>query len=174
VREKDLTADRLRELVQRIRENVPAGVCLLVNSSSRVARTMRTGLHLPAATRFPRSAEDGVRRDYALLGRSIHDAAEARVALRDRPSYLVLGTIFPTESKPGHPGSGLPLVRRVVELVGPVPVFAIGGITVSGIPALVRAGAHGVAVCGAILSANDPRRVAEAMTLALQVACRNA
>lgn len=167
VREKDLTADRLRELVQRIRENVPANVRLQVNSSSRVARTMRTGLHLPAASPLPGG-------NYSLLGRSVHDAIEARSALADRPDYLLLGTIFPTESKPGHPGSGVELVRQVAERARPVPVYAIGGVTVAGIPALIRAGAHGVAVCGAILSANDPRRVAEAMTLSLQVACRAA
>jgi thiamine-phosphate pyrophosphorylase len=172
VREKGLTTDRLRELIQRIRGVVPAEVRLLVNSSTRAARTMGVGLHLPAAAAFPASDEDGKREDYPLLGRSVHNAAEAREALRDRPSYLVLGTIFPTESKPGHPGSGVELVRRVVERVRPIPVYAIGGVTVSGIPRLIRAGAHGVAVCGAILGANDPRRVAEAMTLSLQVACR--
>ena len=41
---------------------------------------------------------------------------------------------------------------------------------VSKIPELLHAGAHGVAVCGAILSANDPRRVAQALALALKVA----
>jgi thiamine-phosphate pyrophosphorylase len=65
-------------------------------------------------------------------------------------------------------------VGKVSQLVAPVPVYAIGGITVSSIPALIRAGAHGIAVCGALLGANDPKRVAEAMTLALDVACRAA
>jgi thiamine monophosphate synthase len=51
-----------------------------------------------------------------------------------------------------------------------VPVFAIGGVTVTRIPELIHGGAFGVAVCGAILSSNDPRRVAQAMSLALEVA----
>jgi thiamine-phosphate pyrophosphorylase len=61
-------------------------------------------------------------------------------------------------------------VRSVVERIAPVPVYAIGGITVSRVPAVRRAGAHGVAACAAFLRAGDPRRVAEAMVLALDVA----
>jgi thiamine-phosphate pyrophosphorylase len=94
--------------------------------------------------------------------------------LRDDPSYLTAGTIYPTESKPGHPGAGPALVRSLSGLVRPVPVYAIGGIGVAAVPELIRAGAHGVAVCGSILSANDPGRVAEALALALQVASRAA
>jgi thiamine monophosphate synthase len=43
-------------------------------------------------------------------------------------------------------------------------------VTVSRIPPILHAGAWGVAVSGAILSDNDPRRVAEAMSLAIEVA----
>ena len=63
----------------------------------------------------------------------------------------------------------LRLVERVAPCVAPIPLYAIGGIRVTRIPELLRAGAHGVAVCSALLAANDPRRVAEAMTLALSV-----
>ena len=174
LREKDLRDDELRGLLERLRRYVPADLPVVVNGSSRVARTMRVGLHLGAGIPLPRDRTDGRREDYALFGRSAHDVAEAREALRDRPSYLILGTVFPTESKPGHPGCGTKLVQSISRLVAPVPVYAIGGVTVSAIPTVVRAGAHGVAVCGAILSANNPRRVAEAMALALEVSSRAA
>jgi thiamine-phosphate pyrophosphorylase len=174
LREKDLPDDRVRELLHQLRGAVPPEVVLLVNSSSRVARTQRVGLHLPADRPFPLGAADGTRDDYPYLGRSVHDLREARDAIAEDPSYLILGTVFPTASKPGHPGSGPELVRKVSQLVAPVPVYAIGGVSVSAIPPLIRAGAYGIAVCGALLQANDPRRVAEAMTLALGVACRAA
>lgn len=173
LREKDLPDDELRGLLSRIRERLPAPVPIVVNASSRVARTGGDGLHLPAAVDFPRDRFDGERDDYTLFGRSVHDADETRRALLDRPSYLVLGTIYPTESKPAHPGSGIGLVERVCSLAAPVPVYAIGGVTVSRVPELLRAGAHGVAVCSAILAANDPRRVAEALSLALEVSARS-
>lgn len=174
LRETDLPDDELRGLLHRIREELPRDVPIVVNGSTRVARTMRAGLHLPARAPFPAGPADGSRSDYPLLGRSAHDPSEAAEALRDDPSYLIVGPVFPTESKPGHPGSGLQLVERLARLVRPVPVYAIGGVSVSTVPDLIRAGAHGVAVCGAILSANDPRRVAEALGLALDVCARAA
>lgn len=174
LREKDLPDDELRGLLDRLRKRLPPGLPIVVNGSTRVARTMRAGLHLPASVPFPAGPADGIRSDYPLLGRSAHDVAEARAALRDDPSYLILGTIFPTASKPGHPGAGVELVQRVARLVRPLPLYAIGGVSVSAVPALIRAGAHGVAVCGAILSDNDPRRVAEALALALEISSRAA
>jgi thiamine-phosphate pyrophosphorylase len=162
---------QVRDLVGRIRLAVPPSTVILVNGSRRAARTLHAGLHLPAAASPIGEAEDE-RAAYPLYGRSVHDDAEARRAVEDQADYIVLGTIYPTPSKPGHPGRGAGLVRRIRRLVEPVPVFAIGGVTVARIPELVHAGAHGVAVCGALLGANHPRRVAQAMRLALEVAER--
>ena len=68
------------------------------------------------------------------------------------------------------PGAGPGHLRRIVEAAGEVPVLAIGGIRLSSIPDVVRAGARGVAVCGGILGRRDPRRAAQAYALALRVA----
>lgn len=174
LRERDLPDDELRGLLDRIRKELPREVPVVVHGSTRVARTMRAGLHLPARVPFPAGPADGSRADYPLLGRSAHDLVEAADALRDDPSYLIVDAVFPTDSKPGRPGPHAGLVEGAARLVRPVPVYAIGGISVSTVPELIRAGAHGVAVCGAILSANDPRRVAEALALALEVSCRAA
>jgi thiamine-phosphate pyrophosphorylase len=163
VREKDLRDDELRELVQRIRAEIGDAATLLVNGSVRVARTLRTGLHLPAAAPPLR----GIDLAGAPYGRSVHDDDELRAALAERVDYVVAGAIFASGVKPAR---GLALLERMCRQAAPLPVFAIGGVSVTRIPALVHAGAHGVAVCGAILADNDPRRVAEAMSLALAVA----
>jgi thiamine-phosphate pyrophosphorylase len=169
LREPDLPDDELRDLLQRIRERVPPSTMIVVNTSVRVARTARVGLHLPART----AALGDVDLGGAPFGRSIHDDEELQRALADAPDYLVAGTIFPTESKPGRAPGGVALLERICRQAGPTPVYAIGGITVGKVPAVVHAGAHGVAVCGALLGAGDPERVAEAMTLALDVVSRS-
>jgi thiamine-phosphate diphosphorylase len=168
VREPDLPDDELRELVQRIREGVGKTASIVVNGSERVARTTGSGLHLPARAGI---AGPGWRKARP-FGRSVHDDDEMGRALRDWPDYLVLGTIYETPSKPGVRPAGVALVERICRQVHPLPVYAIGGITVTRVPAMIHAGAHGVAVCGEILSSNDPERVAQAMTLALEVAAR--
>ncbi len=165
VREKDLPPDELRALICRIRDAVPASVLLTVNSSVAVARTLRLGLHLPAS-----AAASPKLRALPLIGRSVHDEREAGTARDERVDYVLVSPVFPTESKPGHPGAGVELIRALKPLLDPIPIFALGGINVANAPRAVHAGAHGVAVCGAILSANHPRRVAEGLSLALAVA----
>jgi thiamine monophosphate synthase len=57
---------------------------------------------------------------------------------------VVFGPIFPTASKPGHPGVGLEALEEVVSSV-PIPVYALGGVTPERVPQIADTGAHGVA-----------------------------
>lgn len=166
IREKDLADDTLRALVGRIREKVGPSTLLVVNGRVEVARAEGCGLHLPAAVPLPE------RRELSLIGRSVHDVDEARRALAEGVDYLVVGPIYPTPSKPGHPGWGVDLIRDTLDLAGAIPIFAIGGIHPCNVPEVVHAGAWGVAVSGAILSAADPGRAGQALSLALDVARR--
>jgi thiamine-phosphate pyrophosphorylase len=167
LRERDLPDDELRALIAELRGALPAGTLLSVNSSLRVARTMELGLHLPAAAEVAaRLSLSGPR------GRSVHDDVELRRALDERVDYVVAGNVYETDSKPGRPAAGPALIERVARQAHPTPVYAIGGVTVGRVPALLHSGAHGIAVCGAVLAANDPERVAQGLRLAIEVACR--
>jgi thiamine-phosphate pyrophosphorylase len=161
LREKDLPEARLEEILVALRRALPSTTPVLVNGRVALARAAADGLHLPAAQAWPGPPGN------LLVGRSAHDVAEARRAVEEGVGYLVLGPIFPTASKPGHPGHGRSLLRRVVDVAEGTPIFAIGGITPRRIPEVMLAGAYGVAVCGAILSAGDPRGAAEALARAL-------
>jgi thiamine-phosphate pyrophosphorylase len=165
IRENDLAPRDLEGLVGRIRRRVPPSTVLCVNSAAEVAGECGVGLHLPEKLAMPDVAE------VDLVGRSVHGAAEAERAARQGIGYLILGPIYPTAAKPGHPGAGVGLVEKIARRVDPVPLFAIGGMEVSRVPEIIHAGAHGIAVAGAILSASDPQRAAEAFALALVVAC---
>ena len=167
VREKDLPDDELLALVLRLKASLPPGVRLLVNGRPAVARAAEVGLHLAAAARG-----DGPLP--ALYGRAAHDEVEARRAMTESVAYLLVGPVFPTTSKPGHPGSGLGLVSRVSQLVAPTPVFAIGGMTPDTVGRTLRSGAHGVAVRSAILAAPDPLRAARGLAHAIARAAASA
>ena len=165
LRERDLPDDELRALVGQIREVVPAGTLLSVNSSLRVARTEKTGLHLPAAA----AVTARTRLAGGPCGRSVHDDEELLRALDEGVDYVIAGGVFETASKPGRRSGGPALIERMARQAEPTPVYGIGGITVGRVPAVLHAGAHGIALCGALLSANEPQRVAQALSLALEV-----
>ena len=132
-----------------LRDGLPSGALLVVNDRAEIAQELRIGLHLPAA-----SASVGDRP--ALLGRSVHDRVEAETAIGDGADYAVVGTIFPTGSKPGHAGDGLGHLGALSDRLAPMLVYAIGGIEARNAGAAIGAGAHGVAVRSAILGAEDP------------------
>ncbi len=103
-----------------------------------------------------------------LLGISVGTPAEAQRVSAWPADYWSVGPCFATGNKAD---AGAPLgaegFTRLAALAPPgMPVIAIGGITTANAAAVMRAGAAGVAVIGAIWSATDP----EAATRALRAA----
>ena len=165
LREKEMGEAELRVLAGELRDGLPSGALLVVNDRAEIARELGIGLHLPAA-----SASVGDRP--ALLGRSVHDRAEVERAVGDGADYAVVGTIFPTGSKPGHAGDGLGHLGALSDRLAPMPVYAIGGIEAGNTGAAIGAGAHGVAVRSAILGAADPAGAAREIAAAIGASLR--
>jgi len=103
---------------------------------------------LPAGTRFPLG-----------VGVSVHGAEEARAA--GAADWLLIGTLWPTPSHPDRPGSGIARIPSVLSARRDIPGIGIGGVTPSRVEAVLRAGAHGVAVLSAIWDAPDPAAAVE-------------
>jgi len=95
------------------------------------------------------------------IGRSVHSLAEAEEAVADGADFLLVGSIFPSPTHPGHPGAGPGLVRDTARL-GP-PVIAIGGIDTERATRMREAGAYGVAAIGALWHVADPAAAALAL-----------
>ncbi len=132
---------------------------IVVGGGAAWARRAGWGTHRKALEETLPPAE---RDAWPLVGRSVHDVAETRHALGDRPDYLVAGPVFPTGSKPGHPGIGPQGLARIVEAAAGCPVFAIGGIVPAAIERVTGAGAYGVAVRSGITAAKRPGDAAAA------------
>jgi len=139
VREKDLAAAELFDLVCRVRDTAAGtGTKVLVNGRLDIARIAGIdGVHLPA---------DGlpvaqVRPHVRTLGKSCHSIEEAIQAESDGVDYIIFGPVFET---PGKKAVGLDALRLVTRAVK-VPVLAIGGMTSKNIPSVLEAGAAGIA-----------------------------
>jgi thiamine-phosphate pyrophosphorylase len=89
-----------------------------------------------------------------IVGISTHSLEQALAAERDGASYIGVGPVFTTATKPGARAVGTDLVRQVAAQVK-IPLFAIGGITLDNIGQVLEAGATRVAVVSAILRASD-------------------
>jgi thiamine-phosphate pyrophosphorylase len=103
-----------------------------------------------------------------ILGVSAETIEQAQAAEHSGADYLGVGTVFATPSKSdaGAP-IGLDGLRAIAQ-VSSVPILAIGGITAENAAAVYEAGAHGIAVISAIISAPDPRAATRALRQQMQ------
>ncbi len=166
VREKDLsTADRLT-LVRQIQEAIEGKALVIVNGDINAAKLSGAeGLHLPEVG----PATDTARRALGpevLIGKSVHSVEAAVRAEDEGADYLIAGTVFETESKPGKIPEGVCLLEGVSRAVG-LPFLGIGGITSGNAPEVLRSGARGVAVISTLLGSSNPKAAAQALSHAL-------
>lgn len=143
IRESDLPAHDLHALVL-------AAVALTRGTNTRIVVGDRADVALSAGADGVHLAAGGapVERIRALgpagwlVGRSAHSPAE--LALASSADYVVFGTVFATDSKPGVEGQGITALADATRAVD-IPVLAIGGVTLERARVCLTAGAAGIA-----------------------------
>jgi len=145
------------------RKNIP----LLINDRPDIALACgAAGVHLGQED-LPLNAARRLLGKSRLIGVSVSNLEEARRAEKEGADYVGLGPVFPTPTKdtPLAP-LGLQGLKSVCSRIS-VPVLAIGGINRDNAPAVIRAGAGGIAVVSAIMAAENVRRAARELRAAL-------
>ncbi|WP_344349012.1 thiamine phosphate synthase [Catellatospora coxensis] len=137
----------------------PVGVPVLVNDRLHVALAAGAAGGHVGADDLPVPAARRLLGVPAVLGATSRLPATALRAVGDGADYLGVGPCYATSTKDGLPVSiGPEGLRAVARQVAGTPIIAIGGITAARVPDLLAAGAHGVAVIGAVSDAADPSR----------------
>ena len=91
-----------------------------------------------------------------LIGGTAREPVRAATLVDEGADYLGVGPAFATSTKDGLPAPIGPAGIEAVARAVPVPVIAIGGITVDRVETVLAAGAYGIAVVGAVSDADDP------------------
>ena len=153
LREKSLSPDTLGEFIAKVLPLAHRyGARVLLNGDPREAiRTSCDGVHLSAARLMSLSR----RPDLPLVGASCHDERELTHAAHIGADFAVVGPIAGTLSHPGATPLGWDRLRKLLADY-PLPVFAIGGLTLDDMSAAWRAGAHGVAAIRAAWPGDRP------------------
>ncbi len=166
LREKDLSGRELYELAITLHAVLRGRALLLVNDRVDVALAAGAdGVHLPEQS-LPGKAVREIAGDACIIGRSVHSVDAAVRAEGEGADFVEVGAVYETASKPGVVPAGVELVRAVADAVR-LPVIAVGGVSAGNVGDVVRAGADGVAVIGAIMDADDPKWAAGRLRRAL-------
>lgn len=159
LRIKHLEGEALRQTIQSAVARVKGTACrLFINDYWELAAEFGAyGVHLGQedldTTPLEKLAASGLR-----LGISTHGEAEWCRAAALRPSYLAIGAIFPTQTKPVQV-VGLEALQRWQSILGPqFPLTAIGGIGFDNLPDVLATGIDSIAVVSAITRAADPEQ----------------
>ena len=168
LREKDLGAADLAALARKLqpltREH---GACLIVND--RVDVALAVGADAVQRTHTSLAVDDmrAIAGARLRIGASVHSLDDARDAEACGADWIVFGPVYDTASKRqyGAP-QGLEKLAAVVRAVR-IPVVAIGGITPARVSEVRGAGARGVGVISAILSADSPAEATRTFLKAL-------
>jgi thiamine-phosphate pyrophosphorylase len=152
LREKDLDGRALEDLARRAMAVIGGSrTQLLINSRTDVALACGAhGVHLPAndlASSEARSIFARAGKNEPVIGVSTHSAAEVASAEAHGASFAVFGPVF--EKNGSASREGLERLREICHRTEaaqpPMPVWALGGVTLENAQQCALAGAAGIA-----------------------------
>lgn len=169
LRERDMPTAELLSLAKEIQAiTSPHAIPLIVNDRVDLVLALNLdGVHLRANS-LPVSVARRLVGAHRLVGISAHSLQEVRQAEQEGADYVVFGPVYDTPSKrPFGPPVGLGALADACRQ-STVPVFAIGGMTSGRVRDVRQAGAHGVAVIGAVLARDDVAAATKELLVSLE------
>jgi len=144
------------------------GATLIVNDNAALALAVSAdGVHLGRndgvagfATNYDdlrrqASATSSVGGSRFIVGMSCYnEMARADAAANAGADYLAFGSFYPSPTKPNATRAPLSLISEARQRY-PLPLVAIGGITVKNAPQLISAGVDAIAVISSLFNAHD-------------------
>ncbi|MFH1718292.1 MAG: thiamine phosphate synthase [Planctomycetota bacterium] len=142
-----------------------SGVLSVINDRADIAVAAGAdGLHL-GQNDLPVAQARKLQLAPLIIGKSTHSLEQLRAACEELPTYVGLGPVHATATKPTAPAVGLEYIRRGTELLADTGIghVAIGGITIDNVDEVLNAGAGCIAVCAAVTKAADPTAACRAL-----------
>ncbi|MDO4182515.1 MAG: bifunctional hydroxymethylpyrimidine kinase/phosphomethylpyrimidine kinase [Coriobacteriia bacterium] len=131
-----------------------AGVPFVVNDNVQAAKLLGAdGVHVGQSDMACAAAREALGPN-AIVGVSVQTVEQARAAQAAGASYLGVGAVIPTPTKPEAADVAPAELRRIAAAVD-IPVVAIGGLNANTLEVLEGTGVQGAAVVSAIFAADD-------------------
>lgn len=163
LREKSLPDRELLARARQLRElSQAARALLIINDRPDIARLADAdGVHVGQDDLPVAEARRIVGRD-RLVGVSTHSIEQVQAAMAAGPDYVAVGPMFESSTKRGAAPAGPALLAAAARLLrenpatADVPLVAIGGIASENVERIWAAGGRCIAVCAAVIAADDP------------------
>ncbi len=143
------------EFVKICRDN---GVYSVINDRLDIAiATDADGVHF-GQNDLPVECARQLEQKPMIIGKSTHSLEQLKSACDEQPTYVGLGPVYATTTKPTAEPVGLEYINKATAFLADEPVghVAIGGITMENVEQVMNAGAYCIAVCNAVTKSNNP------------------
>jgi thiamine-phosphate pyrophosphorylase len=142
-----------------------AGVLSIINDRVDVAvASGADGVHL-GQNDLPIKQARKLQLAPLIIGKSTHSLKQLRIACKELPTYVALGPVFTTDTKPPAPAVGLGYVKQGIDVFADTGIgsVAVGGITPENVEDVLKTGAGAIAVCAAVTRVADPAAACRAL-----------
>jgi thiamine-phosphate pyrophosphorylase len=162
LRAKDVEDDRHFALaVEFVKICKDAGIISIINDRTDIAVACGAdGVHL-GQNDLPVEQARRLQLAPLIIGKSTHSLKQLKAACAENLTYVGLGPVYATPTKPGADAVGLEYVTGATQELADTGIghVAIGGITPDNVEHVLAAGAESIAVCSAVTHASDPAAV---------------
>lgn len=159
LRAKDINDDELYavaiEFIRICEENNVLGI---INDRVDIAVAAgAAGVHL-GQNDLPVAQARDLQTAPLIIGKSTHSVEQLRAACDALPTYVGLGPVYTTPTKPSAKSVGLEYIKDALSILDDTGIghAAIGGIDLESVENVLNAGAKCIAVCSAVTQSTDP------------------
>lgn len=162
LREKEISSKEFYQLAVKLKECLqPYRVPLIINDRLDIALAADAdGLHIGQSDLPYPIARKLLGKD-KIIGLSVENMEDAKEANNWDVDYIGISPVFNTQTKTDTAQAlGLEGIRNIMS-ISKHPSVGIGGINASNTKDIINAGANGIAIVSAIMSAANPQKAAE-------------
>jgi len=164
LREKHISDEEFLKIARELKKitdkyNIP----FIINDNIEIAKLVdATGVHIGQSDNDLKYARKVLGQD-KIIGVSVGDIEEARLAEEGGADYVGIGTIFFTTTKDDI-NKPLEIIglKKIVDYIN-IPNVAIGGIHLNNIKEVMKTGTDGVAIISEILGKKDIKKASEVL-----------
>jgi thiamine-phosphate pyrophosphorylase len=160
LRAKDIDADKYFAMANEfVKICKDSGILSVINDRVDIAiASGADGVHL-GQNDLPLEQARKLQLTPLILGKSTHSLNQLKTAISEMPTYVSLGPIFASPTKPKVEPVTLEYIKQALPILSETGIrhVAIGGITTENIDVVLQAGAQTIAVSSAVTASDDPQ-----------------
>jgi thiamine-phosphate pyrophosphorylase len=166
LRAKDINDDELFatavEFVRLCKDNNV--VCIINDRVDVAVAAGADGVHL-GQNDLPVTQARRLQMAPLIIGKSTHSIEQLEGACNELPTYVGLGPVFATPTKPSAKAVGIGYIKNAKKILDGTGIghAAIGGINLENIDEVLNAGAECIAVCSAVTQSSNPTDVCKGL-----------